>query len=183
MSKYTFHHTFKYCPVCGSEFFLENNEKSKKCEICGFVYYFNASAAVAAFITNEKGELLVCRRKKEPAKGTLDLPGGFVDMNETAEQSIAREIKEELNIELKSLKYLFSLPNIYRYSDLDIHTLDMFFEAEIKDFSLMQADDDVAEVFFIEKEDINLDDFGLVSIKNAVRRYNPQPLKGSKTGQ
>lgn len=65
---------FKYCPVCGSKHFVENDEKSKKCENCGFVYYVNPSAATAAFILNDKNELLVLTRKKEPAKGTLDLP-------------------------------------------------------------------------------------------------------------
>ena len=73
---------FLYCPKCGSSHFEINNEKSKKCADCGFVYYFNPSAATVALILNEKNELLVCRRAKEPAKGTLDLPGGFIDMNE-----------------------------------------------------------------------------------------------------
>ena len=76
---------FKYCPKCGSSAFVENNEKSKRCEDCGFVYYFNASSATVAFILNEQGELLVCRRAKEPKKGTLDLVGGFVDRFETGE--------------------------------------------------------------------------------------------------
>jgi len=68
---------FQYCPRCGSHSFIQNNEKSKRCESCGFVLYVNASAAVAAFIVNEKGEMLVCKRAKEPAKGALDLPGGL----------------------------------------------------------------------------------------------------------
>ena len=74
---------FKYCPKCGSPHFEVNNEKSKRCADCGFVYYFNSSAATVAFILNDKNELLVCRRGKEPAKGTLDLSGGFIDMHET----------------------------------------------------------------------------------------------------
>ena len=77
---------FKFCPVCGSPHFEIHNEKSKKCADCGFVYYFNSSAATVAFILNGKGELLVCRRGKEPAKGTLDLSGGFIDMFETGEE-------------------------------------------------------------------------------------------------
>ena len=77
---------FLYCPECGSPHFEVNNEKSKKCTDCGFVYYFNPSSATVALILNEKKELLVCRRAKEPAKGTLDLPGGFIDMNETGEE-------------------------------------------------------------------------------------------------
>lgn len=40
---------FKYCPKCGSPHFEVNNEKSKRCADCGFVYYFNSSAATVAF--------------------------------------------------------------------------------------------------------------------------------------
>lgn len=93
---------FLYCPQCGSAHFEINDEKSKKCAQCGFVYYFNSAAATVAFILNEKEELLVCRRAKEPAKGTLDLPGGFIDMHETAEEGVAREVKEENRTEGRS---------------------------------------------------------------------------------
>ncbi len=79
---------FTHCPACGSEKFVLHNVKSKHCEDCGFVYYINASAAVASFIVNESGDLLVCRRGKETEKGTLDLPGGFVDYHESAEQAV-----------------------------------------------------------------------------------------------
>lgn len=79
---------FKYCPKCGSPHFEVNNEKSKRCADCGFVYYFNSSAATVAFILNDKNELLVCRRGKEPAKGTLVLSGGFIDMYETGEEGV-----------------------------------------------------------------------------------------------
>ena len=93
---------FLYCPECGSSHFEVNNEKSKKCADCGFVYYFNPSAATVALILNEKNELLVCKRAKEPAKGTLDLPGGFIDMNETGEEGVAREVLEETGLKVKS---------------------------------------------------------------------------------
>ena len=82
---------FKYCPKCGSAHFEVHNEKSKQCADCGFVYYFNPSSATVALILNERDELLVCRRAKEPAKGTLDLPGGFIDMTETGEEGVARD--------------------------------------------------------------------------------------------
>ena len=86
---------FAYCPVCGSKHFDINNFKSKRCQDCGFTYYANPCSATAAFIVNDKQEMLVVRRAKEPAKGTLDLPGGFVDMYETVEDGMRREIKEE----------------------------------------------------------------------------------------
>ena len=91
---------FKYCPKCGSSHFEIRNEKAKKCADCGFTYYFNSSAATVAFILNAKNELLVCRRGKEPAKGTLDLSGGFIDMGETGEEGVAREVREETGLQV-----------------------------------------------------------------------------------
>ena len=123
---------FKYCPECGSAEFHVKDEKSKRCSDCGFVYYFNASAATVAFILNAKGELLVCRRAKEPKKGTLDLAGGFIDRFETAEEGVAREVLEETGLEVTETVYQFSLPNTYLYSGFLVHTLDMFFLCKVR---------------------------------------------------
>ena len=95
---------FRYCPKCGSEHFKVHNEKSKQCADCGFIYYFNPSSATVALILNEKNELLVCRRAKAPAKGTLDLPGGFIDMTETGEEGVAREVLEETSERFQDLR-------------------------------------------------------------------------------
>ena len=91
---------FKYCPECGSADFHIKDEKSKRCSACGFVYYFNSSAATVAFILNAKGELLVCRRAKEPAKGTLDLTGAFADCFETAEESVNQNNCSKYNLRI-----------------------------------------------------------------------------------
>lgn len=159
---------FWNCPVCGSSKWVVNNEKSKRCLDCGFVYYGNMSAAVAVFILNEREELLVCRRKKEPAAGTLDLPGGFVDIGETAEDAAIREIREELGLLVTDLSYFSSIPNEYIYSDMVIHTLDLLFIGQVADFSQMVAADDVAEAFFMPLNTISPDDFGLHSIKKGI---------------
>ena len=165
---------FLYCPECGSSHFEVNNEKSKKCADCGFVYYFNPSAATVALILNEKNELLVCRRAKEPAKGTLDLPGGFIDMNETGEEGVAREVLEETGLKVKKAIYQFSLPNIYVYSGFPVHTLDMFFLCTVEDMSHFSAMDDVADSFFLPLSEIHPEDFGLDSIRRGLSLFLAQ---------
>lgn len=160
--------SFKYCPKCGSSHFEENNFKSKKCADCGFIYYFNSSASAAAFITNKDGQLLVARRAKEPAKGTFDLPGGFVDMAETAEEAVIREIKEETGLSLSNPQYLFSLPNVYRYSEFDVHTVDMFYQCIIEDNRVPVPADDVEELFFLSLNQVDPSLFGLMSIRKAI---------------
>jgi len=172
---------FTHCPVCGSTKFIQNNVKSKRCISCGFVYYVNASAAVAAFIVNTSGELLVCRRGKEPEKGSWDLPGGFVDENESAEQALTREIYEELQANATSLKYLFSLPNEYEYSGMTIPTMDMFFECTLESILNLKPSDDVEDCFFVPMNQLNPELFGLKSIRKAVGIFMakyPIPQKG-----
>lgn len=167
---------FVYCPVCGSPLFEVNNFKSKRCRKCGFSYYANPCSATAAFIVNDLGEMLVVRRGKEPARGTLDLPGGFVDMYETVEEGMIREIKEETDLDVTDIRYLFSSPNVYEYSGMGIHTLDMDFlvvlhgdPAALK--QKVKAADDAAEALWIALGDVNPADFGLTSIRNAVIRF------------
>lgn len=162
---------FAYCPVCGSKHFAEHNAKSKQCENCGFTYYLNPSAATAAFIINSRGELLVERRGKEPAKGTLDLPGGFIDNDETAEEGVAREILEETGLKVTSARYMFSLPNIYLYSGMTIHTLDIFFRCTVEEGAEPVAADDAAECLWLPLSEIHTEQFGLRSIRQALYMF------------
>lgn len=164
---------FHYCPVCGSAAFEINNFKSKKCRDCGFTYYANPCSATAAFIVNERDEMLVVRRAKEPAKGTLDLPGGFVDMYETVEEGMRREIKEETGLDVTDIQYLFSSPNVYVYSGMGVHTLDMDFLVPVRSDAnaTPHAADDAADAFWIPISEVNPAEFGLTSIRNAVIRF------------
>ena len=168
---------FRYCPVCGSNQFEENNFKSKKCRACGFTYYANPCSATVAFILNEQGQLLVARRAKEPAKGTLDLVGGFVDMDETISEGMLREIREETGMTVDNCQFLFSLPNVYRYSDMDIHTLDMFFLVKVPNDVQPKADDDVAELRWLDLHDVDYRLFGLHSISMGVKRFVEESLR------
>ena len=170
---------FNFCPVCGSKRFEVNDFKSKHCEECGFTYYFNSSASTVAFILNEKNELLVCRRAEEPAKGTLDLTGGFVDLGETAEEAITREVKEETGLDVVQATYLFSLPNTYLYSDLVVHTTDLFFRCKVKSTTSIKPMDDVAETYWIPLNDIHPEEFGLNSIRAGIIRF----LSENRTSQ
>jgi ADP-ribose pyrophosphatase YjhB (NUDIX family) len=168
---------FRYCPKCGSPRFAEHNSKSKQCQDCGFVYYANVCAATAAFILrtrNGREEMLAVRRAKEPAKGTLDLPGGFIDMYETAEEGMRREIEEETGLKVEQIQYLFSSPNVYLYSGMGVHTLDMDYIARVPENIKVHAGDDAAACVWIPLDEINPDEFGLTSIRHAVIRFLAQ---------
>lgn len=165
---------FQYCPVCGSPHFEINNIKSKKCKDCGFSYYLNASSATVALIVNNNNELLVVRRKNDPGKDMLDLPGGFIDMDETSEEGMAREIKEETGLDATEVTYQFSYPNTYLYSGFLVHTLDMFFKVKVKSLSHIEAMDDAAAYYWIPISEINIDKFAFDSVKNGLRKFIQQ---------
>ena len=162
-------HQFKFCPKCGSSHFVENNFKSKRCETCGFVYYFNPSSSTIAIIINSNDELLVATRAHDPAKGTFDLPGGFVDMNETGEEAVIREVKEETGLHVSQAKYMFSIPNTYVYSGFEVHTLDLVYLCKVDDMQNIKAEDDVASLQFIKISELNPDLFGLRSVKEVIQ--------------
>ena len=162
---------FRFCPACGAGALERHSEKSVRCAGCGFLYYFNAAAAVAALITDREGRLLVTRRAHDPVRGTLDLPGGFVDARESAEEALQREIREELNLEITGLRYLFSVSNIYDYQRVRYHTLDMAFTCEVHDLAALQTSDEVADVLFLRRAELDVSAFGLASIKEIITRF------------
>ena len=159
---------FKYCPHCGSAHFNERNAYSRCCADCGFVFYANASAATVAVILNAQHELLCVRRKNEPAKGTLDLPGGFVDPGEGITDGLFREVREEIGGEVVDFEYLFSLPNIYPYSGHVVHTADAFFRCTLADERIVQAADDAEALTWIPVSQLCPADFGLHSIRQGI---------------
>jgi ADP-ribose pyrophosphatase YjhB (NUDIX family) len=169
-------HLFAFCPLCGSPDFLEHNFKAKHCANCGFIYYFNASAATVAVITDTNGRLLVTTRAFEPAKGTSDLPGGFVDLHETLEECMTREVLEETGLQVEAMRYLFSLSNRYVYSGFEVETADAFFLCRVSDFSKMKASDDVANLKFVEKSQLRPEEFGLQSVRKGIEKIITEKL-------
>ena len=75
---------FEYCPSCKSSDIEFDDIKQFKCNACSFTYFHNVATAAAVILEYEQ-KILFIKRAKEPQKGKLDLPGGFIDPNETAE--------------------------------------------------------------------------------------------------
>ncbi|MBK3517231.1 NUDIX hydrolase [Carboxylicivirga marina] len=161
----------KYCPKCGSGDFIYDGSKSFKCQTCQFHFFINSACAVAALIVNDNGELLLTRRACEPNIGMLDLPGGFVDPMERAEQSTIREIKEELNLEITEMQFIASYPNEYVFSGYTVFTIDLAFLCKVKNFDNMHAQDDISGFEFIKPDDIDFNDVSSSSIKNIINAY------------
>ena len=163
---------FRFCPFCGSQNFVWEGKNAHICSDCRRKLYINEAGATVALIKNDKNELLFTTRKFNPAAGMLDLPGGFIDLGESAEACVKREVKEELNLDVSDLVFFGTFPNEYKYGGLIYFTIDIVFECTVKSFSCLQVGDDAANIHFIDPKKVNLNDIGLTSIKNVITRYN-----------
>ncbi len=161
----------KFCPKCGSSQFKNQKDRSFKCGSCGFHLYFNASSAVAVLVTDENEKLMLVTRGVEPDYGKLDLPGGFIDPGETAENAVKRELLEELGMKVKSVRYFGSAPNEYIFSDFSVFTTDLAFVAFPESISGLTAMDDILEYRFYSEDELDYDDIAAPSIKKFVRNY------------
>ena len=161
---------YKFCPRCSNEGFFDENQLAFKCHCCGFNFYLNSSAAVTALIFNEKHELLLTRRGVEPSIGMLDLPGGFIDPGENAEEAMLREIKEELDIVPYKIEYYGSFPNEYSYSGTVVYTIDITFKCTVSDFSNLKFRDDIIGLEFKKLNEIELKEVPFKSVRNILKR-------------
>ncbi|SES66770.1 NUDIX domain-containing protein [Draconibacterium orientale] len=161
----------KYCPKCGSAELHKSGDRSLKCADCGFHFFINSSAAVAALVTDESGKLMLVTRGVEPNYGKLDLPGGFIDPLESAEDAVRRELKEELGLKVKNLKYLESAPNEYVFSAFTVFTLDMAFQVIAESVEDLKPMDDILAYKFYAEEELDYDDIPAPSIRKFVKDY------------
>ena len=161
----------KYCPKCGSEKFDARGSRSFKCRVCGFHFFINSAAAVAALVTDESGKLMLVTRGIEPDFGKLDLPGGFVDPGETAENAVVRELEEELGLKVKSMEFLYTEPNEYVFSEFTVFTLDLAFKIEAESLTDLKPMDDILAYRFYSEEELDYSEIPGKSIKKFVQKY------------
>jgi len=85
-----------HCSYCGASFPVAGLWPVT-CRSCGNTNYLNPIPVVVLLVPMGKG-LLVARRNIEPQKGTLVLPGGYLDLGETWQEGAVRELFEETGI-------------------------------------------------------------------------------------
>ncbi len=160
---------YKYCPNCGTK--AEQKQRYLHCPNCGHDLYFNPKPCTAVVLVDEKGEYLLVRRAVEPGKGKLDAPGGFVEQDETFEENAAREIKEELGINVKpeDLVYITSTTEPYPFQGVDYPTIAVVFVAKFPAGAKPKPADDVASFEFFQPSKIPADEFAFEAMKKDLK--------------
>ena len=131
------HRTHRHCGRCGTPTRDKAGERAKECPACGYVAYPRVSPAMMALVTRGR-EILLARAHRFPP-GMFSALAGFVEPGETIEDCLAREVREEVGVEVRDLRYFGSQSWAFP------HSLMIAFTAEYAGGELRCEDAEIAE--------------------------------------
>ena len=100
----------RFCGSCGAaNRDADNDELARLCTVCARLEFPRISPAVITIVINDRDEALLAHNKKF-VNGIYSLIAGFNEAGESLEATVAREIKEEVNIDVKDIRYIRSQP-------------------------------------------------------------------------
>jgi len=165
----------KFCHLCGHEY-KENAENPFQCAQCKNKHFVNPAPTVNAVLITSDKKIVLSIRGREPNKGKLDLIGGFVDLNETLEAALIREIHEETGLKkgehYKEMKYLTSTLCLYPFSQDVQQNISMTFVIKLEESAenAIMPNDDIEsarvytyeEITHIKESDFSLEQWPVV---------------------
>lgn len=159
---------FRFCPSCGSELASADREGGAHCEQCGRSWYRNMSPTVGVGIVRGD-KVLATQRARDPEKGKLDVPGGFLGLDEEPLAGLHREVEEELGIQIDVTfdDVLQMVP--HRYGPEGDMVLAIGFKGRWIGGD-PRAADDVAAIEWLSLEDLDQADFAWAHDRTLLRR-------------
>ena len=146
------------------------------CRECDYTQYFSPFTAVGALIVDDDGQMLFIVRGKEPGKGKLGLPGGFVDAGETAERALVREVQEEIGLEIVRYEFLASFPNSYAFSGVVCPVTDLFFVAHVASLDNFRCQEgEIDDWKLMPINEVRPQDLAFDTHWQAIKRYDAIP--------
>lgn len=153
---------FIYCPYCAHR--LETRQVLQQarqvCPRCDYIHFRDPKVAAIAFV-NHRDRLLLVQRAVNPARGKWALPGGYVDAGELPRAALARELREEVGLEVVvgRLRHIFPMERPGMEGPATSPGFVMVFEAAPRDDELitLTSNDDVAAAGWFDRSEIPAD--------------------------
>lgn len=157
---------YRFCPADGTRLEDPRPSGGTKCPLCGRSWYRHSSPAVGAVIVQD-GKALVTVRAREPEKGRIDVPGGFLQLGEHPADGLVREVREELRVEVEVVGKPVLLAT-HTYGEGGEYVLAIGFRARITGGKVYPTDD-VAEVRWVSAQEVDDVDFAWEHDREMVR--------------
>lgn len=168
-----------YCSRCGNA--LERREAPDGrvrpiCPNCGYIVYLNPPIAVGVIAEDADGRVVLIRRGENPGRGLLGLPAGFMEIDETVEETARRECLEEtgLLVELKGLWGVWS----YFHAEKQTSGVLVIYRAAITGGQPMHGSD-TTEVKFFALDEIPFDQLAFETHKEALRKWKSEVARSA----
>ncbi|MCG7498951.1 NAD(+) diphosphatase [Vibrio sp. Of7-15] len=100
--------TFRFCPQCGGRNNLNHNQLAMQCHECRTLHYPRISPCIIVAV--RKGDQILLAQHPRHRNGLYTVIAGFVEVGETLEQCVHREVKEETGIDISNVRYFGSQP-------------------------------------------------------------------------
>ena len=97
------HKNHQYCGQCGVKTQASPMDRSRKCPECGLLFYPRLSPSIIVLIT--RGEELLLARNARARSDFYSTLAGFVEPGESIEETVHREVYEEVGLRIKNLEY------------------------------------------------------------------------------
>jgi NAD+ diphosphatase len=104
------HDRHTHCPACGSPTVVVHSGWARHCPVDGSDHFPRTDPAVIMLVTDDQQRCLLARSAAWPP-GRLSVLAGFVEAGESAEAAVAREVREEVGIEVIDIRYVASQPH------------------------------------------------------------------------
>jgi len=137
---------FQYCGRCGTEMGFSEEERARVCPFCGHAAYPRISPAIICRVTN--GDKILLARGRRFQRPFFSILAGFVEAGESLEDAVAREIREEVGIEVKNIRYFESQPWAFSSS------LMIGFTAEYASGDLVLQEEEILEADWYTRENL-----------------------------
>lgn len=144
---YRYYRDHTYCGRCQTKMVRSTTERSVYCPNCSNIVYPKISPAVIVAITD--GNRLLMTRYARGSYTKYTLVAGYVEIGESFEEAVDREVMEEVGIKVKNLKYYKSSP--WAFSDSMM--IGYFAELDGDDTITLQ-ESELAEAIWFEREEI-----------------------------
>ena len=139
------HRNSKYCGRCSAEFSFRENELGKICE-CGNMSY--PAAYPAVIVSVKKGNEVLLVKTKYQQYPFYSSVAGFVDPGERLEAAVAREVMEEVGLEIENIKYFDSQPFA------PSNNIMIGFTADYKSGEIVLQESEIAEAKWFSLDDL-----------------------------
>jgi NAD+ diphosphatase len=136
--------THRFCGRCGTATVNAPGERAKLCPQCGLLSFPRLSPAVIMLIRKGEHEFLLARNRAF-ADGFFSVLAGFVEPGESLEEAVAREVREEVSLEIENIRYFGSQPWPFP------HSLMIGFTAEYVSGEIEAQADEIAEAHWYSR--------------------------------